>query len=120
VKTTTTNTPLHALVTLNDITYVEAARALAQQTKEKADTHAARLAFAIRRVLARKPTDAEAKVLTGALAKQRALFAADKDAALKLLKVGDSSRNEKLDAVEHAALASVCLMMLNLDEALNK
>jgi hypothetical protein len=121
VKTTMTNTPLHALVTLNETTYVEAARTLAQLALEKGGaTDAERLAFAFRRVLARTPTDAEAKVLAGALAKQRKLFAADKDAALKLLKVGDSPRNEKLDATEHAALAAVCLMMLNMDEALNK
>jgi hypothetical protein len=121
VKTTTTNTPLHALVTLNETTYVEAARALAQLAMEKGGaSDAERLSFAFRRVLARKPTDAEAPVLASALAKQRKLFAEDKSAALKLLKVGDSARNEKLDATEHAALAVVCLMMLNLDEALNK
>jgi hypothetical protein len=121
VKTTTTNTPLHALVTLNETTYVEAARTLAQLALEKGGaTDAERLSFAFRRVLARKPTDAEAKVLAGALEKQRKLFAEDKAAALKLLKVGDSPRNEKLDTTEHAALAAVCLMMLNLDEALNK
>ena len=121
VKTTTTNTPLHALVTLNETTYVEAARTLAQLALEKGGaTDAERLSFAFRRVVCRKPTDAEAKVLTGALEKQRKLFASDKAGALKLLKVGDSPRNEKLDATEHAALASVCLMMLNLDEALNK
>jgi hypothetical protein len=121
VKTTTTNTPLHALVTLNDVTYVEAARVLAQLALERGGaTDAERLAFAFRRVLARKPTDAEADVLAKSLAKQRKLFATDKAAALKLLKVGDSPRNERLDATEHAALASVCLMVLNLDEALNK
>jgi hypothetical protein len=121
VKTTTTNTPLHALVTLNETTYVEAARTLAQLALEKGGaTDAERLSFAFRRVLARTPTDAEAKVLTGALEKQRKLFAEDKTAAVKLLKVGDSPRNEKLDATEHAALAVVCLMMFNLDEALNK
>ncbi len=119
VKTTTTNTPLHALVTLNDTTYVEAARALAQLATEKHASDADRLGFAFQRVVARKPTEAEAKILLGALEKQRKVFA-DKVAALKLLKVGDSPRNEKLDASEHAALASVCLMMLNLDEALNK
>jgi hypothetical protein len=121
VKTTTTNTPLHALVTLNETTYVESARALAQRALEQGGTtDAERLSYAFRRVLARKPTDAEARVLVGALAKQRELFAADRAAALKLLKVGDSPRNEKLDAVEHAALATVCLTVLNLDEALNK
>jgi hypothetical protein len=120
VKTTTTNTPLHALVTLNDTTYVEAARALAQVAIEKNTTDAERLSFAFRRITARKPTDVEAIVLLNALEKQRKLFANDKDAATKLLKVGDSPRNEKLDAAEHASLAVVCLMMLNLDEALNK
>jgi hypothetical protein len=121
VKSTTTNTPLHALVTLNETTFVESARALAQLALEKGGaTDAERLYFAFRWVTARKPTDAETKVLVGALEKQRTLFAADKPSALKLLKVGESPRNEKLDAVEHAALASVCLMMLNLDEALNK
>ena len=108
-------------VTLNDTTYVEAARALAQLALEKGGaTDADRLTFAFRRVVARTPTDGEAKLLAAALEKQRALFAADKPAALKLLKVGDSPRNEKLDAIEHAALAAVCLMILNLDEALNK
>jgi hypothetical protein len=121
VKTTTTNTPLHALVTLNETTYVESARTLAQLAlAEGGTTDAGRLSFAFRRVLARAPTETEAGVLARALEKQRALFAADKGAALKLLKVGDSPRNEKLDAVEHAALASVCLMVLNMDEALNK
>ena len=81
---------------------------------------AERLAFAFRRVVARMPTEGEAKVLAAALDKQRKLFAGDRASALKLLKVGDSPRNEKLDVVEHAAFAAVCLMMLNLDEALNK
>jgi hypothetical protein len=121
VKTTTTNTPLHALATLNDPTYVEAARALAQLALEKGGgSDAERLAFAFRRVAARKPTDAEVKILAGALDKQRKLFAQDKEAAAKLLKVGDSPRNEKLDVVEHAALAVVCLTVMNLDEVLNK
>jgi hypothetical protein len=120
VKTTTTNTPLHALVTLNDVTYVEAARSLAQRAMEAHGTDAERLAFAFRRALGRAPSEAEAKLLAGALEKQRKLFAAEKGAAAKLLKVGESPRNEKLDAVEHASLAAVCLMVLNLDEALNK
>ncbi|VTR92326.1 Uncharacterized protein OS=Chthoniobacter flavus Ellin428 GN=CfE428DRAFT_0196 PE=4 SV=1: PSD1 [Gemmata massiliana] len=121
VKTMTTNTPLHALVTLNDTTYVEAARALAQLALEKGGaTDAERLTFAFRRVTSRKPTEAEQKLLGAALEKQRKLFTADRAPALKLLKVGDSPRNEKLDATEHAALTAVCLMMLNLDETLNK
>ena len=121
VKNTTTNTPLHALATLNDITYVEAARALAQLAMEQGGvTDAERVAFAFRRVTARKPTEQQVKILVESWEKQRAIFAADKPAAAKLLKTGDSPRNEKLDATDHAAFTVVCLMLLNLDEVLNK
>ncbi|HUR54306.1 MAG TPA: PSD1 and planctomycete cytochrome C domain-containing protein [Gemmataceae bacterium] len=117
VKNVVTNTPLHALATLNDITFVEAARVLAQKAmKQDGD----RLAFAFRSLLARSPSDAELKVLKASLEKQRKLFAADKPAAEKLLKVGDSPRDNKLDAVEHAALTAVCLLLLNLDEVLTR
>ena len=120
IKGVTTNTPLHALTTLNDITYVEAARTLAQRALEIGGTDTDRLAFAFRSVTSRRPTAAEAEILAGALAKQRKVFAADPAAATKLLKVGESPRNEKLDPTEHAALASVCLTVFSLDEALNK
>jgi hypothetical protein len=121
VKSTTTNTPLHALATLNDVTYVESARALAQLALEKGGaTDAERIAFAFRRVTSRKPTQQQVKILTDAWGKQKAIFAADKASAMKLLKSGESPRNEKLDAVDHAALTVVCSLILNLDEALNK
>ena len=108
VKTTTTNTPLHALATLNDPTYVEAARALAQLAMEKGGaTDAERLAFAFRRATARKPTAQEAKLLASAFESQRALFKKDPMEAGKLLKVGDSSRNPKLNPTDHAALTVV-------------
>ncbi|WP_439625734.1 PSD1 and planctomycete cytochrome C domain-containing protein [Gemmata sp.] len=121
VKNTTTNTPLHALATLNDPTYVEAARALAQLAMEQAGaTDAERAAFAFRRATCRKPTDAQVKILAAAVEKQRSIFAADKPAAVKLLRTGESPRNEKLDPTDHAALTVVCLTLLNLDEVLNK
>ena len=68
----------------------------------------------------RVPTAAEVTILEGALAKQRKLFAADPAAAEKLLKVGESPRNGKLDATEHAALTAICTLVLNLDETLTK
>jgi len=120
VKQVVTNTPLHALSTLNDVTYVEAARVLAEMAMKAKPNDAERVAFAFERVLGRKPGDAEATILRDALAKQRALFAADPVAAAKLLKVGDSKRDEKLNPVEHAAFTAVCSMILNLDEALSK
>lgn len=120
VKATTTNTPLHALVTLNDTTYVEAARVLAQRALGHGGTDTERLAFAFRCLLARAPNGPERQVLLGALEKQRKLFGTDRGAALKLLRVGEAPRNEALDPAEHAALTAVCLMVLNMDEALNK
>ena len=130
VKTPRTNTPLHALATLNDPAYVEAARALAEQTLRDpaiAATNppsptvtAERLTAAFRRATLRTPTPDELRILTQSLAQLRAEFAADPSAADKLLKVGESPRDAKLDPIEHAAFASVCAMILNLDETLTK
>jgi mono/diheme cytochrome c family protein len=116
-----TSTPLHALATLNDPTFIEAARALAEHTLRDGGTKSdARLAFAFRRVLARHPDKNEAKLLRASLDKQLDKFRADQKAAEKFLTTGSSPRDTKLDAVEHAAYAAVCLGILNLDEALTK
>ncbi|MBI3880884.1 MAG: PSD1 domain-containing protein [Verrucomicrobia bacterium] len=96
VKQKRTNTPLHALSTLNDITYVEAARALAERVMLAAPKADARLEQAFRLVLARKPTAAEKKILLARLDALQQQFTADADAAQKLLTVGESKRNEKL------------------------
>ena len=121
VKQLRTNTPLHALLTLNDVTFVEAARVLAQRVLTTADsTPAARLNFAINSVLARSPSPAESEVLSASLARLTQEFKADPDSAKKLLALGESKRNEQLDAVEHAAWTGLCLAILNLDEAVTK
>jgi len=120
VKQTRTNTPLHALVTLNDVTYVEAARALAERVMTTERDDAKRIELAMRHVLARRPTPDEAKLLRAGLDRYRKQYAADPAAAKKLLAVGESKRNEKLDPVEHAAFAAVCGVILNTDEALTK
>ena len=119
VKPTRTNTPLQALSTLNDPTYVEAARALAEQALAAKDD-AARLDVAFRRVLARAPSEEERKILIAGVNRLRREFAQRPDDARKLLKVGESKRNESIDPVEHAAWASLALSILNLDEALTK
>ena len=121
VRAVRTNTPLHALATLNDTTFVEAARALAQRVlRQGGATPPERIEAAFRLVTARKPTAAEAKVLLGSLERLRAVYAADRDAAVRLLRVGESPRDEELDAVEHAAYAALCSLILNLDETLTK
>jgi hypothetical protein len=121
VKPSRTNTPLHALTTLNDTTYVEAARALAGRVLRSAGpSDAERLDRAFRLVLARAPGDPERRVLLGTLERSRREFAADPAAAGRLLAVGESPRDAEFDLVEHAALAAVGSVILNLDEALTK
>ncbi len=121
VKSPRTNTPLHALATLNDITYVEAARALAERVLLTGGaTDAARLEHAFRLTTARKPGAMEKQVLTASLTRLRTQYTADREAALKLLAVGESKRAEKLDATEHAAWTALCSLLLNLDEVVTK
>jgi hypothetical protein len=120
VKPTRTNSPLHALTTLNDVTFVEAARALAESVLKSGGSAEDRVELAFRRVLARRPTAEEKQVLLAAVARMRREFAADPAAAKKLLGVGESKRDEKLDPVEHAAYAALCSAILNLDEAVMK
>jgi hypothetical protein len=121
VRETRTNTPLQALNLLNDITFVEAARVLAERVLEgKSATDDERLTLAFRLVLARKPTAAELKVLRNAFARHRQVYAADGKKALQMAQVGETPRDEKLDPGEIAALANVVSVIFNLDEALNK
>jgi hypothetical protein len=120
VRETRTNTPLHALTLLNDVTFVEAARALAQRVMREEATPEKRLARAFAYLTARPPTDAEAKVLLAAFGRQLAAYKASPDAAARLIRVGESKADPKLDAVGLAAYASVCSLVMNLDEAVTK
>jgi mono/diheme cytochrome c family protein len=120
VKQSRTNTPLHALATLNDVTYVEAARALAERTLLAEAQPAQRIEHAFRLVLARKPSAEETQVLLTAVTRLQTDFRRDPEAARKLVRIGDSRRNEALDPVEHAAYAALCSAILNLDEALTR
>jgi hypothetical protein len=120
VKTPRTNVPLHALLTLNDPAYVEAARALAERVLGGAPNDVGRLALAYQRVLGRTPKPEEVKIALRGLERHRRDYAADRNAAEKLLAVGEGVRDAKLDPVEHAAWTVVCSTLLNLDEALTK
>jgi hypothetical protein len=120
VRLTPTSTPLHALTTLNDPTWVEAARVLAEQSLKAASDPDGRLTHAFRRVLGRKPTDKELLTLRRAYEKQLTIYQADSAGAVALLGVGAAKRDESLDPAQHAALSAVCLAILNLDEALTR
>lgn len=116
-----TTTPLQALVLLNDPVYVECAKMFgARMLKEGGKDDAARLAFGFRCATSRSATDAELVVLTDLLAKQRAAYAADVEAAKKLLGVGDAKIDDKLDPKEAAAWAAVASALLNLDETIRR
>jgi hypothetical protein len=120
VKVAPTNTPLHALVTLNDTAFVEAARVFAQGISVAADDDASRLEYAFRVLTLRSPTSKEKMLLLARLEKLRGQFAADPAAALQLASVGEAARPESLDPVEHAAWTALCSLLMNLDEVLSK
>jgi len=116
-----TNTPLQALVLLNDPTYVEAARALAQRTLLYGGTDAKRrVDFAFRLATARKPSGKEADVLRKLLASELKSFAQNPQAAAKLVAVGESPRDKRLNPSELAAWTTVASVILNLDETVTK
>jgi hypothetical protein len=112
-----TNTPLQALVTLNDPTFMEAARVFAQKVLQEAPggVHD-RLTFAFQTALARAPSAAEMRALRARYERTLVHYRTHKNAALKLFQVGAYPRPERLDVAEHAAWTSVCNIILNLDE----
>lgn len=120
VRVATTSTPLHALTTLNDPTWAEAARVLAARSLETGTDTAARLTFAFRRVLGRKPTATEITALERMFARQRTFYAAAPKAAAETLLIGAAPRSTQLPVPDHAALTAVCLALFNLDEALTR
>jgi Protein of unknown function (DUF1553)/Protein of unknown function (DUF1549)/Planctomycete cytochrome C len=120
VKQSRTNTPLHSLATLNDITYVEASRALAERAMLHSAKQDERLNHTYRLVLSRVPTANEREILLKSLSQFQADYQANPAAADKLLNVGEHSRNMNLAAIDHAAWTALCNAILNLDEALVK
>ena len=121
VRRSRTNTPLQALTLLNDVTYVEAARVLAQRMlTEGGATSEARIAYAFRRATCRRPTAPELQVLAAGLQKHLAKYRADRDAATKLVSMGDYPRDPKLDVADLAAYTLTAGVILNLDETITK
>lgn len=121
VRQSRTNTPLQALNLMNDVTYVEAARVLAQRVMtEGGKTPADRLAFAFRLVATRPPTPEELQILAANLDFHLGKYRADPAAARKLVSAGEAPRDQRLNVSEHAAYAAVAGLILNLDEAITK
>ncbi|WP_321474638.1 DUF1553 domain-containing protein [uncultured Paludibaculum sp.] len=115
-----TNTPLQALVTLNDPTYVEAARNLAQELLGKPETDDQRLRDAFQQVTARPPSKEELQVLRASLRGEMATYKQNKANAEDLLKIGESAVNRKVEPATLAAWTNLCTVLLNLDETITK
>jgi hypothetical protein len=116
-----TNTPLQALVLWNDPTYVEAARALAQRDLEQAGpTDADRIRLAFRLATDRDPTAQELNILDSLYKKESAKYAEDKSAARKLISIGESKADPKLQPSQLAAWTLVASAILNMDETITK
>ena len=121
VRRSVTDTPLQALALMNDPTFVEAARKMAERLITDAGLAPRdRLNMAYRLTMARSPRQAEITVLLGILTGQMAKYRKDPESARKLLSVGESPRNEKLDVAELAAWSTVCSTILNLDETITR
>jgi hypothetical protein len=121
VRRARTNTPLQALVLLNDPTYLEAARALAERVMaEGGETPESRATFAFRVATARPPRPAELELLVAAYRRRLEQYRADPAAAEALVAIGERKRNEALDVAELAAWTTVANMILNLDEMITK
>ena len=115
-----TTTPLQALVLLNDVQFVETARAFAERIINQTNDDNARLRWAFEECVARKPTDAELAVLAKSLERERSHYTTDPAAAKTYLANGESPRNEKIPEPEHAAWSQVAALLLNLSETVTR
>jgi hypothetical protein len=121
VRRERTNTPLQALLAMNDPQYFEAARHLGYRMwREGGGSDAERLAYGFRLVTARVPAEGERTVLSEALKAQRSRYDADAEAARKAIGVGDSPAPSDVPAPELAAYTMVANLLLNLDAAVTK
>jgi hypothetical protein len=120
VQRPSTTTPLQALVLLNDVQFVEAARAFAERVVHHTREDGKRLAWAFEECISRPPTEEELVVLAEALSRERRRYADDETAALAFLANGESPRDETIPAAEHAAWSQVAVMMMNLSETVTR
>jgi hypothetical protein len=120
VRRSRTNTPLQALTLLNEVTFVEAARVLAERVLADKGDDSARLTRMFELATSRRPSDRELGILQQSLTFHRAQFAKHPETAAKLLEVGEMKQSAPLDKAAVAAYAAVANLVLNLDEVITK
>lgn len=120
-RRSSTSTPLQALVLLNDIQFVEAARVLAEQViDETPRDHAEQIEHAFRLLTGRRPTNLEREILERLHAEELETFEADQNAAIAVASSGEPPRREELDPVRTAAMTVICSTIMNTDAAVMK
>ncbi len=106
---------------MNDITYIEAARKMAERVmREGGETEANRLNYAFRLATSRHPTEEEQAALLKTIDKIRKKMSEDENAVNELLSVGEAPVGEKFDRTEIATYAAMMNVILNLDEVLTR
>ena len=120
VKRTNTNTPLQALVMMNDPAVLEASRVLAQKLVKQNTSADENLRLAFRRIIARNPSDKEMKILGDYYKDQVQLFQSGKLKAGELLEVGEYPQEEGIDKNKTAALMKIVSTIFNMEEAITK
>ena len=121
VRKDRTNTPLQALTLMNNITFVEAARFLAERMmKEGGSTVKSQIIHGYKLTLSREPSESEMTVMMKAFNSFKTEFSKNSQEAEKLLKMGEKPRDQKLDTAAHGAMTMVASSLLNLDEMINR
>ncbi len=120
VSRAATNTPLQALVLLNDTQFVEASRVFAERALKQEGNDESRLRFAFAEATGREPSKQELVILSKALVRERARYAKDETAAKAYLNIGEAPRDKALSPREHAAWTSVMSLVLNLSETVTR
>ena len=120
VQRSRTNTPLQSLVLMNDPTFVEAARKLAERMMNDSNDASTRITFGFRAATARRPTADETAILLEIFRGQHEVFEEAQADAVNLLQVGTSTPDESLDTSELAAWTTVASTILSLDETINR
>ena len=116
-----TNTPMQALVTMNDVQFVEAARVFAQRVLQQGGADFdSQLDYAFMLATARPADELRKRVFRNLYDSQLKEFSADTKRAGELLEFGETGRDESLDLARHAAWTTVASAIFNLDEVITK
>jgi len=121
VRKDRTNTPLQALTLMNNKTFVEAARFLAERMiKEGGSTLKSQIIRGYKLTLSREPSETEMAVMLKAHKQFKDEFSKAPKEADKLLKIGEKPRDNNLDTISHGAMTMIASSLLNLDEMINR